>query len=197
MRSKCDHDAMMMIDHHERRRLHHDHVMMMMRDVIDRIHAINNGPCELFYQPHVNGFAYTSTFDSNKNHSPWLRKQQRKQQQKRQPLRRPQKKQPLRRPLRKLRRRSKLRSTERVEGPEQSGPFAFLVGADRALSGADSDRSRCQRHLLSTGTTEYKGSCASHQGEGRSTRCSSTVGSVKKEAADEESAPLRTRFPFR
>ena len=166
---------------------------MKRRGPIDRIEAINNGRCELFYQPHVNGFAYTSTFDSNKNHSPWLRKQQRKQHRRKQ-LR----KQPLRRQLKKqLRRRSKLRSFERVEGPEQSGPFAFLVGADRALSGADSDRSRCQRHLLSTGTTEYKGSCASHRGEGRSTRCSSTVGSVKKEAADEESAPLRTRFPFR
>jgi len=141
---KCDRDDVMMIDHHERRRLHHDDGTKKMREVIDRIYAINNGPCELFYQPHVNGFQYTSTFDSNKNHSPWLRKQQ----QRRQPLRRPQKKQHLRRqlkkqhlrrPLKKLQRRSKLRSLERVEGPEQSGPFAFLAvtyrGSDRYGTG--------------------------------------------------------------
>ncbi len=182
---------MMMMDHHERRRLHRDDGLTMMRDVIDRIHAINNGPCELFYQPHVNGFTYTSTFDSNKNHSPWLRKQQRKQQQRRQPLRRPQKKQPLRRPLRKLRRRSKLRSIERVEGPEQSGPFAFLVVTDHTLF-------HCRReyrnaiHLCAD-----DGSKAVYRtGRSIETRRIEKENDQEKSPSNAESAPLRTRFPY-
>ncbi|MBL7940157.1 MAG: hypothetical protein JNL43_12415 [Flavobacteriales bacterium] len=65
---KCDRDVMMMIDHHDRRSLHHYRSMMMMHDPIDPFEAINNRWCELFYQPHVYRSAYTSTFDSNKNH---------------------------------------------------------------------------------------------------------------------------------